>query len=87
MNQKLLQDIFSKIEEQVNLSANLKILDNYKIEAYTDGETVYISTGLIKMLDADEVASILSHELAHIQKRHIIQEKKTIRQIIKQNKI
>jgi len=41
-----------------------------RAEALTTG-TIYISTGLVSMLDSEaQLAYVLGHEIAHVEKRH-----------------
>ena len=49
----------------------LEILNDPTINAYTDGDTVYIYRGIINYAaDDDEIALILGHEVAHNMLRH-----------------
>lgn len=52
------------------------ILDTDTINAYScPGGYIFITTGLLKILDSEaELATILGHEIAHIEKKHILNE-------------
>jgi Zn-dependent peptidase ImmA (M78 family) len=49
----------------------LVIVDNSEINAYTDGNAVYVNQGIINQFDNDdEAALVLGHEIAHILLGH-----------------
>lgn len=47
-----------------------KVIPSEKLNAYTDGVTIFIYTGILERLSKDELRSILYHELAHILLQH-----------------
>ena len=47
-----------------------KVISSNKLNAYTNGTTIFIFTSLINNLDEDELRSILFHELSHILLDH-----------------
>ena len=47
------------------------ILTSGSKNAYTDGENIWITTGFLSSLSDEELAFIISHELAHIVEGHI----------------
>lgn len=47
-----------------------KVISSEKLNAYTNGTTIFIFTRLINHLNADELRSILFHEAAHILLNH-----------------
>jgi hypothetical protein len=58
----------------------LTIVSSDEVNAYTDGEGVYVYTGLLNKMDTDdEMAMVLGHELGHAIALHnnILQEKWT----------
>jgi predicted Zn-dependent protease len=58
---------------QMPFPVTLTIIDSESVDAFaTMGGYVYITTGLIGMCDKEEeLAGVVSHEFAHIKKRHI----------------
>src|SRR5947207_4498203 len=64
-------------QDSPNLFSFKILLTPYpKAEALTTG-TIYVSTGLISLLDNEaQLAYILGHEIAHIEKRHFYNEVK-----------
>lgn len=47
-----------------------RVIPSDKLNAYTNGTTIFIFTSLINNLDEDELRSILFHELSHILLDH-----------------
>lgn len=47
-----------------------KVIPSDKLNAYTNGTTIFVFTSLIKNLNEDELRSILFHELSHILLDH-----------------
>lgn len=47
-----------------------KTIKGNELNAYTDGVTIFIYTGILERLSKDELRSILYHELAHILLQH-----------------
>lgn len=47
-----------------------KTIKGNELNAYTDGITIFIYTGILERLSKDELRSILYHELAHILLQH-----------------
>ena len=47
-----------------------RVIPSDKLNAYTNGTTIFIFTSLINNLDKDELRSILFHELSHILLDH-----------------
>lgn len=46
-------------------------LDTNKIQAYTDGEDIYISTGMKNLLKKEEyILFVIAHEASHIKLQH-----------------
>lgn len=56
----------------------LKIIDQDVLNAFaTPGGYIYVYTGLIKYLDnADDLAGVLGHEIAHAERRHSVNQLK-----------
>lgn len=54
----------------------LKIIDDDVLNAFcTPGGYIYVYTGLIKYLDnADDLAGVMGHEIAHADRRHSIKQ-------------
>lgn len=55
----------------------LGVINDPKINAFTDGLTVFVNTGLLQAFQTREdlVASVLAHELGHILGSHVPEEK------------
>lgn len=53
----------------------IRVVENEKPSCYTIGRltdaTVVVTTGLIEQLDADELESVLAHEVAHVANRDV----------------
>ena len=47
-----------------------RVIPSDKLNAYTNGTTIFIFTSLINNLDKDELRSVLFHELSHILLDH-----------------
>lgn len=47
-----------------------KVIPSDKLNAYTNGTTIFIFTSLVNNLDKDELRSILFHEASHILLNH-----------------
>jgi tetratricopeptide (TPR) repeat protein len=56
-------------------SAQLVVSDD--VNAYADGQTIYVTTGMLRFVnDDDELAVVLGHELGHNAMHHIDAQKK-----------
>lgn len=63
------EEVYQKLYLQSGLSQKppLHILDTSTINAWTDGEDVTITTGILRtMSSVDEIALVLGHELGHV---------------------
>lgn len=58
-----------------------KIKIRYKdvINAYTDGETIWITSGALEQLNEEEIAFTIGHEQSHIDGNHVDQQKRFIK--------
>lgn len=77
-NQKITKQEINEIYRKLMIGSGqavypqLIIVKSNVINAYTDGSTIVIFTGLIeKMNSKDEVAVVLGHELAHVLLNHV----------------
>ena len=73
-NQKLYQNIKKLVEYAQLPLPKLYIIDNPQPNAFATGRNpengaVAITTGLLNMLNEDEVLAVVAHELAHIKNR------------------
>ncbi|MGE0200686.1 MAG: M48 family metallopeptidase [Candidatus Melainabacteria bacterium] len=69
-------EILARVMARNNLSADMvntiRILPAEELNAATDGNTIYFSSGLWdKLTTNDQKAFVIAHELSHIQKGHI----------------
>jgi len=59
-----------------NCDYPVHIKPDSKVNAYTDGKKIVFTTGLLKFADtSEELAFVLSHELAHIIEKHVDKSK------------
>ncbi len=54
----------SELEQQFNVS--VKMLDTQRTKAYTDGKRIFLSVGLLELLEKDEIRAVLAHEVYHL---------------------
>ncbi|MDW8002299.1 MAG: M48 family metalloprotease [Deltaproteobacteria bacterium] len=69
------EELKRKLEEVADppLPVKLTVIESRSVEAFaTIGGYLYITTGLLEFCETEEeLAGVLAHELAHIQRRHI----------------
>ena len=53
---------------------HIRVIDNPQVNAFTlPGGNIFILSGLIKFSEnPEEVAAVLSHEIGHVEKRHVV---------------
>lgn len=66
---------FREICSVAGIDSELKIVKSEKRGAWTDGQHVFITQGLINALTPEEVGGVLGHEIAHIACRHLPAER------------
>jgi len=69
--------ILTRLEQEIEFSDydyTLKIIDSPEINAFTiPGGRIFIYKGLLVFCDSPEqVAAVLAHEIAHVEKRHTV---------------
>ncbi|MFB6257611.1 MAG: M48 family metallopeptidase [Flavobacteriales bacterium] len=69
--------IEGRLVEEVGLTDyeyNVRIIESEKVNAFTlPGGHIIVCSGLIEFAqDPEEVASVLAHEIGHVEKRHVI---------------
>lgn len=64
------------VTPEANLPFDFEIVNDPSINAFSiPGGHVYVNTGLIANVDhADELASVLAHEISHVVARHVIKQ-------------
>ena len=71
---EVLRELGNRIAEnsdRAHLDYSFKVLKSDDINAFAlPGGFIYMYTGLFEMLDEDEVAAVLGHEIAHVVARH-----------------
>lgn len=74
--QKYVQAIGQKVasvSDRQDLEYSFTVLDSEELNAFAlPGGGVYINKGLTDILDEDEIASCLAHEVGHIAARHAV---------------
>ena len=55
-------------------------VEDAQANAYTDGETIAITTGMVRFASDEELALVIAHELAHCTEKHI--SKKTTNSLL-----
>src|SRR5688572_14414195 len=78
MNQESLRGVVRRVARAAGVRARLVVLRDSCQRAWTDGETVYVTTTLVSSLPEPEVAAVVAHELAHIIGRHVPNTKQGI---------
>lgn len=72
-----LQKVFERLVPHTSHRALLKVdlMDSHQVNAYTfPGGHIVLLRGLVKKSDSpEELAGVLAHEIAHAQKRHVMQ--------------
>lgn len=72
--QKYLQALglkIAQVSDRKDLEYSFTVLDSKELNAFAlPGGGIYINKGLLDLLDEDELACVLSHELGHIAARH-----------------
>ncbi len=63
----------ARVSDRTELIYHFSVLDDEDLNAFAlPGGYVYIYSGLLKRLDAEEAAGILAHEVAHIAAKHSV---------------
>ncbi len=64
------------VTPEANLPFDFEIVNDPSINAFSiPGGHVYVNTGLIAAVDhADELASVIAHEISHVVARHVIKQ-------------
>ncbi|MBN3039375.1 MAG: M48 family metalloprotease [Candidatus Omnitrophica bacterium] len=63
----------ASVSDRQDLDYKFVVLDDKELNAFTiPGGIVYINTGLLDILNDDEVAAVLAHEIGHVAARHSI---------------
>lgn len=65
-----LERIFPKLARAAGVNAKLRIVRSSEVNAWTDGNDVYLTTSLVETLPGEQVAAVIGHELGHIIHRH-----------------
>ena len=61
----------ASVSDRQDLTYSFTVLDSEELNAFAiPGGSIYINRGLVDVLDEDEVAAVLSHEVAHVAARH-----------------
>ncbi|MBX2865239.1 MAG: M48 family metalloprotease [Leptolyngbyaceae cyanobacterium MAG.088] len=70
------QRLVSRDRGRRRYSYVFQVVSNPQVNAFaTMGGRVYVTTGLLKTADSEaELASVLGHEIAHIQERHLVKQ-------------
>ncbi|MBL4657119.1 MAG: M48 family metallopeptidase, partial [Flavobacteriales bacterium] len=69
--------ITSRLLDSIGLTDyeyNIQIVENEQINAFTlPGGNIFVYSGLIDFAESpEEVAAVLSHEIGHVEKRHVV---------------
>lgn len=76
LNRKIneIGDKIVKASDRPDMKCTFRVINDTTINAYsTSGGFVYINTGLLDILESeDELASIIAHEVAHVNGNHAI---------------
>lgn len=65
--------ISMKSSSTCNYSAS--VVDNATVNAWTDGSHIYVATGMLDFSSDDDLALVVSHEMAHCTEGHIAKKK------------
>jgi len=52
---------------------NVYVLDDAAVNAFTEGKSIYVNTGLIALTgnNQDQIATVIAHELGHVTANHV----------------
>jgi len=68
----------SSVSDRQDIGYKFSVLEDKELNAFTlPGGFVYINEGLIKILNDDELAYVLGHEVGHVAARHIAKKLQT----------
>lgn len=73
--------MFSRISRAAHVKARLVVVQDAHPGAWTDGDKVFMTTGLVDSLPEDQVAAAVGHELGHIIGRHIPNTREAVEQL------
>lgn len=62
--------IAQKLQKVSGTSYSVTIIEDNQKQAYADGKDVYITSGMIKALEDDELAWVVGHEIFHNKEEH-----------------
>lgn len=83
------QDIFLNLQQYTDSGTmfnTLIVVEDEQINAWTDGDSVYITTGMLNFTkSSDEIAFVLGHELGHIVLGHFLCSEEFISTINERN--
>lgn len=74
------KDKIKVVAEKLKLPkyCEIKTIDKNFINGYTNGKEIMITSGALELLSEEELAFVLGHEQAHIEKNHVGQSKALI---------
>jgi predicted Zn-dependent protease len=61
-----------RVSDRQDIEYNFYVLEDKELNALTlPGGFIYVNNGLVKILNDDELAYVLAHEIGHVAARHI----------------
>ena len=66
-----LERIFKNLARSANVESDLVIVSSSEVNAWTDGNNIYLSTSLVDSLPEEQLAAVIGHEFGHIIRDHI----------------
>lgn len=61
----------AEVKHTATCNYQFALSESQAINAYTDGETIYVTRGMMRFATDDELAVVIGHEMAHNLRRHV----------------
>lgn len=79
------EKIAQKLQKISNTAYSITIIEDNDSAAYADGQNVYVTSGMIKVLDNDdELAWVIGHEISHNREEHSKKKEERWEELVQQ---